>query len=261
MIAETPYDLKNNQDNKDRKVSHKDSDKVNRYGDYRFVNYTHCDIHPWLMFGVVASSIPFSNHNYANRNIIFYSQAKQSIGVYLTSYKDRMDISQILYHPEIPLVTTEGMKVNHTMDLPFGQNCVVAIMSYMGYNQEDSLVFNQASIKRGLFRADTLKKEHSEIVKNPSTSQDDIFIKPDPNKVTGMKQGNYNKLNEKGFAPEETILSNQDIIIGKHHQFNQLVIITKFIKIVLHSLKVMLMVLLIEFTLVFIIMMDMKCIM
>ena len=215
MIAETPYDLKNTQDNKDRKVSHKDSDKINRYGDYRFVNYTHCDIHPWLMLGVVASSIPFSNHNYANRNIIFYSQAKQSIGVYLTSYKDRMDISQILYNPEIPLVTTEGMKINRTMDLPYGQNCIVAIMSYMGYNQEDSLVFNQAAIKRGLFRADTLKKEHSEIVKNPSTSQDDIFIKPDPNKVTGMKQGNYNKLNEKGFAPEETIISNQDIIIGK----------------------------------------------
>jgi len=215
MIAETPYDLKNNQDNMDRKIDHKDSDKVNRYGDYRFVNYTHCDIHPWLMMGVVASSIPFSNHNYANRNIIFFSQAKQAIGVYLTSYKDRMDISQILYHPEVPLVTTEGMVINNTMDLPYGQNVVVAIMSYMGYNQEDSVVFNEASIDRGLFRADTLKKHHSEIVKNPSTSQDDIFIKPDPNKVTGMKQGNYNKLNEKGFAVEETIITNQDMIIGK----------------------------------------------
>jgi DNA-directed RNA polymerase II subunit RPB2 len=215
MVAETPYDLINNQDNMNRKIEHKDSDKVNRYGDYRFVNYTHCDIHPWLMMGVVASSIPFSNHNYANRNIIFFSQAKQAIGVYLTSYKDRMDISQILYHPEIPLVTTEGMSINHSMDLPFGQNVVVAIMSYMGYNQEDSVVFNEASIERGLFRADTLKKHHSEIVKNPSTSQDDIFIKPDPNKVTGMKQGNYNKLNDKGFAPEETIITNQDTIIGK----------------------------------------------
>lgn len=215
MIAETPYDLANNQENMDRKVEHKDSSMINRYGDYRFVNYTHCDMHPWLMLGIVASSIPFSNHNYANRNIIFFSQAKQSIGIYLTSYKDRMDISQILYYPQEPLVTTDGMRINGTMDLPFGENVVVAIMSYMGYNQEDSLVFNESSIKRGLFRADTLKKEHSEIVKNPSTSQDDIFVKPDPNKVTGMKQGNYNKLNEKGFAPEETEIDNQDIIIGK----------------------------------------------
>ena len=68
MIAETPYDLVKNDENSNRKVEYKDSDKVNRYGDYRFVNYTHCDIHPWLMMGVVASSIPFSNHNYANRN-------------------------------------------------------------------------------------------------------------------------------------------------------------------------------------------------
>ncbi len=215
MIAETPYDLVKNRENANRKVEYKDADKVNRYGDYRFVNYTHCDIHPWLMLGIVASSIPFSNHNYANRNIIFFSQAKQSIGVYLTSYKDRMDISQILYHPQIPLVKTEGMHVNHTMDLPFGENVIVAIMSYMGYNQEDSIIFNESSVKRGLFRAETLKKDHSEILKNPSTSQDDIFTKPDANKVTGMKQGNYNKLNDKGFAPEETIITNQDIIIGK----------------------------------------------
>jgi DNA-directed RNA polymerase beta subunit/intein/homing endonuclease len=215
MIAETPYDLQMNQENMDRKIDLKNSNKVNRYGDYRFVNYTHCDIHPWLMLGIVSSSIPFSNHNYATRNIIFFSQAKQSIGVYLTSYKDRMDISQILYHPQVPLVTTDGMHINKTMDLPFGENTVVAIMSYMGYNQEDSVIFNESAIRRGLFRADTLKKEHSEIVKNPSTSQDDIFVKPDPNKVTGMKQGNYGKLNDKGFAPEETIISNQDVIIGK----------------------------------------------
>mgnify|MGYP001216335088 CR=1 FL=1 len=215
MIAETPADLIKNEDNSTRKVENKDVNLVNRYGDYRFVNYTHCDIHPWLLMGIVASSIPFSNHNYANRNIIFFSQAKQSIGIYLTSYKDRMDISQILYHTQVPLVTTEGMHVNNSIDLPFGENVVIAIMSYMGYNQEDSIIFNEAAVNRGLFKADTLKKDHSEILKNPSTSQDDIFTKPDPNKVTGMKQGNYNKLNEKGFAPEETIISNQDIIIGK----------------------------------------------
>ncbi len=60
-----------------------------------------------------------------------------------------------------------------------------------------------------------MKKYHSEIQKNPSTSQDDIFMKPDRNKVTGMKQGNYDKLNEKGFVPEETEIDNEDIIIGK----------------------------------------------
>ena len=215
MIAQTPYDLVVNEENKNRDLKHKDINDVNRYGDYRYVNYTHCDIHPWLMLGYVVCSIPFSNHNFGLKNIIFFSQAKQSIGVYLTSYKDRMDISQILYHPQVPLVTTEGMRINNSMDLPFGENVVIAIMSYMGYNQEDSIIFNKASVDRGLFLCDSLKKEHAEIVKNPSTSQDDIFTKPDSNKVTGMQQGNYDKLNDKGFVPEETIIDNQDIIIGK----------------------------------------------
>ena len=52
-------------------------------------------------------------------------------------------------------------------------------------------------------------------MKNPSTSQDDIFTKPDPNKVTGLKQGNYSKLNDQGFVPEETEIYNNDIIVGK----------------------------------------------
>ena len=198
-----------------RKVEYTDSTKINRYGDYRFLNYTHCDFHSWVMLGAIVANIPFSNHNYANRNIIHFSQAKQSIGIYMSSYKDRMDISQVLYHPQIPLVTTQAMKYNNCLDLPYGENAVVAVCSYNGYNQEDSIIFNQSAIDRGIFRADTLKKFHSEVMKNPSTSQDDVFTKPDRNKVTGMKQGNYEKLNDKGFAPEETVIENEDIILGK----------------------------------------------
>jgi DNA-directed RNA polymerase II subunit RPB2 len=83
------------------------------------------------------------------------------------------------------------MEYNNCLDLPYGENTILAIASYNGYNQEDSFVFNQSSIDRGIFRADTLKKYHSEIDKNPSTNQDDIFIRPDKNKVADMKQGNY----------------------------------------------------------------------
>jgi len=215
LVAEGEHRLTESKDASKQVVEYTDTTKINRYGDYRWLKYTHCDFHAWVMMGTVVANVPFSNHNYANRNIIHFSQAKQSIGVYLTSYKDRMDISQILYHPQIPIVTTQAMKYNGCLDLPYGENAVVAVCSYNGYNQEDSIIFNETSIQRGIFRADTLKKFHSEILKNPSTSQDDIFTKPDRNKVTGMKQGNYDKLNDKGFAPEETILENQDAIIGK----------------------------------------------
>jgi DNA-directed RNA polymerase beta subunit/intein/homing endonuclease len=188
---------------------------INRHGDTKWINYTHCDFHQWTLMGIVACNIPFSNHNYGNRNIIHFSQAKQSIGIYLSSYKDRIDISQILYNPQVPLVQTQGMKYNGCLDLPYGENAIVAICSYTGFNQEDSIIFNQSAIDRGIFRADTLKKESSEIEKNPSTSQDDIFTKPDMNKVAGMKHGSYEKLNDKGYVPEEVEINNDDIIIGK----------------------------------------------
>ena len=74
---------------------------------------------------------------------------------------------------------------------------------------------NQAAIDRGLFRSTSVKKYQTTLQKNQSTSQDDIFIKPDRSQVTGMRYGSYDKLNEKGYAPEETPLDNGDILIGK----------------------------------------------
>ena len=215
MCADAHYRLDESEANKNRKVEIVDSSKINRYGDYRWIKYSHCDFHAWTLLGIIAGNIPFSNHNHAGRNIIHFSQAKQSIGVYLTSYKDRMDISQILYYPQVPIVTTKTMEYNNLLDLPYGENAIVAIASYNGYNQEDSIIFNQSAIDRGIFRADTLKKYHSKIDKNPSTNQDDIFTKPDKNKVADMKQGNYSKLNDKGICPEETEIQYEDFIIGK----------------------------------------------
>ena len=198
-----------------KEIENKDNIVINMHGDHKWINYTHADFHQWTLFGLVACNIPFANHNYSNRNIIYFSQAKQAIGIYLSSYKNRMDISQVLYHPQVPLVQTQGMKYNNCLDLPNGENAIVAICSYTGFNQEDSVIFNSSAIDRGIFRVDTLKKESSVIEKNPSTSQDDIFTKPDRNKVTGMKHGSYEKLNDKGFAMEETEIENDDIIIGK----------------------------------------------
>ena len=216
MCADRFYRLDEVESNHTRKIEHLDTDRINRYGDYRWVRYTHCDFNSWTLLGIIAGNIPFSNHNHSGRNIIHFSQAKQAIsGPYLTSYKDRMDISQILYYPQVPIVTTKTMEYNNCLDLPYGENAVVAIASYNGYNQEDSMIFNQSAIDRGIFRADTLKKYPCQIEKNPTTNRDDIFTKPDKNKVADMKHGNYNKLNDKGFVPEETEIENEDFIVGK----------------------------------------------
>jgi DNA-directed RNA polymerase II subunit RPB2 len=105
---------------------------INRYGNNRFVRYTHMEFNRWTMLGEVSCGVPFINYNYGTKNIVNFSQAKQGIGLYLTNYKDRMDISQVLYHPQRPLVSTEGMEYNNMLNLSAGENAIVAIMSYTG---------------------------------------------------------------------------------------------------------------------------------
>ena len=137
------------------------------------------------------------------------------MSIYSSNYRDRLDISYILYHTQKPLVNTKIAKYIHTDILPCGENAVVMIGCYTGYNQDDSIIFNQTSIDRGLFRSISLKKYSSKIEKNQSTSQDDIFMKPDITKLTGTRHAVYDKLNDKGYVPEETIVENGDVIIGK----------------------------------------------
>lgn len=193
---------------------------VNRYDDTTYVKYTHVEIHPLMQLGTVAANSVFSNCNQSPRNIFQYSQARQAMCIYATNYRDRLDIGYILYNPQRPLVSTRATKYINTDVLPYGENAMVAIATYTGFNQEDSVIINQSAIDRGLYRSTNLKKYQTTIQKNQSTSQDDIFIKPDPNKVAGMRPGSYDKLNELGYVPEEVEIVNGDIIMGKVSPIN-----------------------------------------
>ncbi|CAH6421812.1 DNA-directed RNA polymerase subunit RPB2 [uncultured virus] len=113
---------------------------INRYDDFTYVKYTHCELHPSMNIGVVVSNIPFCNHNQAPRNIFQYSQARQAMGIYAANWRDRLDISYILYHPQRPLVTTRSIKYLYTDKLPAGENSIVGIAVYSGYNQEDEYI-------------------------------------------------------------------------------------------------------------------------
>ena len=215
LIAEykdrvTEMKLKENQIIEDN-----DQPIINRYDDSMIMRYTHCELHPTMILGIITNNIPFANHNQGPRNIFQYAQGRQAMGFYASNYRDRLDISYILYNTQKPLVNTRISKYINTDVLPCGENAVVMIGTYSGHNQDDSIVFNQTSIDRGLFRSISLKKWSSKIEKNQSTSQDDIFMKPDITKLTGMKNAVYDKLNERGFVPEETVVMNGDVIIGK----------------------------------------------
>jgi len=188
---------------------------LNRYNDTVYVRYTHSEIHPSLMLGSIASLEPFVEHNFSTKNLVYFSHIKQSMGIYATNYRYRSDISFILYHPQRPIVTTKSVNYLNTAHIPYSENVVIAICAYSGFNQEDSMIINKTAVDRGLYRATGFKKYKVSLEKNPATSQDEIFMKPDPTKTTGMKDGNYDKLNEKGFVPEETTIVNGDVIIGK----------------------------------------------
>ena len=106
-------------------------DSVNRYINL-YKRFTHCEIHPMMMLGSVSCNIIFTEHNQSPRNYYNFSQTRQAKGIYATTYRHRSDISYILFHPEIPLVVSKGAKYTGAIDLPAGENAIVAIATYTG---------------------------------------------------------------------------------------------------------------------------------
>jgi len=176
--------------------------------------YTHCEIHPSTIFGLLASCIPYPDHNQSPRNTYQSAMGKQAMGMYVTNYDSRMDkTAYVLSYPARPLVDTRLMGMVHLDKIPAGSPVIVAIMTHSGYNQEDSLLFNQGSINRGLFQATIYHTEKDEDKK--INGDEEIRCKPDPAKTKGMKYGNYNKITNTGVIPENTLLENNDVIISK----------------------------------------------
>jgi DNA-directed RNA polymerase II subunit RPB2 len=177
--------------------------------------YTHCEIHPSTIFGVLASCIPFPEHNQSPRNTYQCAQGKQAMGVYVTNYENRMDkTAYVLNYPMRPLVDTRIMNLIQLNKIPSGTQVIVAIMTHTGYNQEDSLLINKASIDRGMALVTVYHTEKDED-KQKINGDEEIRCKPDSTKTKGMKMGNYNKVNSKGVIPENTLVENRDIIIAK----------------------------------------------
>ena len=179
-----------------------------------YFKYTHCEIHPSTIFGVLASCIPFPDHNQAPRNTYQCAMGKQAMGVYATNYDNRMDkTAYVLNYPSRPLVDTRLMNMLHLNNIPSGTQIHVAIMTHTGYNQEDSVLINKASIDRGLFMATIY---HTEKDEDKNIIRDEIIrCKPDPSKTRSIKYGNYDKLNNQGFINENELVENRDIIIAK----------------------------------------------
>ena len=181
--------------------------------------YTHMEIHPSLMLGIMGNQIVFPENNQLPRDLFACGQAKQAISLYHTNFPNRFDKSGlVLNNGQIPLVKSRYLEYINHEEQPCGENVIVAIMSLNGYNVEDSILFNEASLKRGLFRTTYYSmyesKEESSTVK--TSHVDSHFANVEKENVIGLKPGyDYSELDEFGLIKENTYMDDKKVLIGK----------------------------------------------
>lgn len=154
-----------------------------------------------------------TSHNIGSHNS---SMGKQAMGIYALNFRERFDaMSHVLCYPEVPMVSTFMSRFYGAQKLPAGQNIVVAIMTYTGYNQEDSNMINRAALDRGRFRSIFYRTYKDEERKNQSSGEEEKFCRPEPTETKHMKNAHYEKIGEDGFIPRNTFVTPDDILIGK----------------------------------------------
>jgi DNA-directed RNA polymerase II subunit RPB2 len=175
--------------------------------------YTHAEIHPIAMLGMVASLTPFSDHNQAPRNIYQAAMAKQAVAVPALNYLERMDATaHVPRYVQRPLVETCAAGMLGISDIPMGVNMCVAICSYSGYNQEDSLIFNLASVQRGLGVSEAYHTYRDVAL----TADRQKFENPEAvPQCAGLQHANYSKLDAHGVVAPGTRVYAGDVISGK----------------------------------------------
>ncbi len=177
--------------------------------------HTHLDVDPANMFGVVASVLPFPEHNSSPRITMGCAMAKQALGTYITNFSNRYDTrAYIMYYPQEPLVQTRVYKHLNLRERAAGQNCVVALASYEGYNMADAIVVNRSAIDRGLHRVAMFKTYETEERTYPGGQKDKIEI-PTPDVVGYRGEDAYKHLGEDGIILPESEVYGKEVLVGK----------------------------------------------
>ncbi|XP_020519928.1 DNA-directed RNA polymerases IV and V subunit 2 isoform X1 [Amborella trichopoda] len=179
--------------------------------------YTHCELDLSFLLGLSCGMIPFANHNMARR-VLFQSEkhSQQAIGFFTSNPNNRVDtLSHRLYYPQKPLFKTMLSECIGIPEFHNGQNAIVAVNVHEGYNQEDSIVMNRASLDRGMFRTEIHRSYKADIpvddsVQRVKRKENEYFGKP----INGF--GKIDSLDDEGLPYIGASMKEGDIIIGRY---------------------------------------------
>ena len=221
-LAEPPADRKNWNDWMSSCIEFVDSAETEtlrialRPADLETGRYTHCEIHPHMVLGHMAATIPLSDHNQSPRNTYQSAMGKQSMGIFAMNFAKLVDKNAyILCSPERPLVETQMMNIMRMHDMPFGRNAIVAIATYGGYNQEDSIIMNRTAVNRGMFRGLYYTMYKDEEHRNVTSGREEKFMLPHKENTRKYKTSSYAAVQDNGMPSMNTILQEDDVVIGK----------------------------------------------
>ena len=177
--------------------------------------HTHLEIAPYAMLGITTSLVPFGQHNHGVRMLQGAKNQKQGIGMYAMNYLLRRETDvNILHYPQQPIVKSFMQNSQGLETHPFGQNLVIAIMAYEGYNIEDAIIVNKGSIERGMGRSTYFSPQTAEELRYPGGLTDKICI-PDKDVKGYRSEHAYRLLEEDGIIYPEAEVETGDVVIGK----------------------------------------------
>ncbi|MEM0264596.1 MAG: DNA-directed RNA polymerase subunit B [Candidatus Methanomethylicia archaeon] len=177
--------------------------------------HTHMEIAPFTILGICASIIPYAEHNQSPRNSYEAAMAKQSLGLYSINAQIRMDSrAHLLHYIQKPIVTTKASKIVKYEDRPAGQNLIVAVLTYSGYNIEDAIIINKSAVERGLGHSTFFKCYEISEKRYPGGEVDRIEV-PDPS-VRGYRVADaYRLLDDDGIIETEVEVKGEVVLVGR----------------------------------------------